>query len=302
MLKDYLVKESSLNHLTFQTDAKLAPHTTFGIGGHADYLVVPQSEDALLSLVALLRQNKIRFGVFGNGSNILFDDRGFRGVVILTKGLKSMEFQDTLVKVSAGTSLISLSRQAAKRSLSGLEFACGIPGSVGGAVFMNAGAHGGEMADVVLSSRYLDAAGNVCEITQHEFAYRHSVYQNTDRIILSCSLGLSYGVESEIQAKMEENKEKRTRTQPITDKSAGSVFRRTEGVIPAALIDQAGLKGLSVGGACVSEKHAGFIVNQGGATAHDVLSLIELVQQKIATVYGVELIPEIRYVSADLCK
>ena len=299
MLKDYLVKESSLGRLTFQTDALLAPHTTFGIGGHADYLVVPQSEDALLSLVAILRQNEIRFGVFGNGSNVLFDDRGFRGVVILTKGLKNIEFQDTLVKVSAGASLISLSRQAAKRSLSGLEFACGIPGSVGGAIFMNAGAHGGEMADIVLSSRYLDAAGKVCEITQHEFAYRHSVYQNTDRIILSCSIGLTYGVECEIQAKMEENKEKRTRTQPITDKSAGSVFRRTEGVIPAALIDQAGLKGFSVGGACVSEKHAGFIVNRGGATAHDVLSLVEVVRQKIASLYGVELMPEIRYISAD---
>ena len=137
------------------------------------------------------------------------------------------------------------------------------------------------------------------EITQHEFAYRHSVYQNTDRIILSCSIGLTYGVECEIQAKMVENKEKRTRTQPITDKSAGSVFRRTEGVIPAALIDQAGLKGFSVGGACVSEKHAGFIVNRGGATAHDVLSLVEVVQQKIASLYGVELMPEIRYISAD---
>ena len=297
MLKDYLAKESSLNHLTFQTDAKLAPHTTFGIGGHADYLVVPQSEDGLLSLVAFLREKEIRFGVFGNGSNVLFDDKGFRGVVILTGGLRDVVFQDTLVKVSSGASLISLSMQAAKRSLSGLEFACGIPGSVGGAVFMNAGAHGGEMADIVLSSRYLDSSGNVREITQHEFAYRHSVYQTNDSIILSCSLGLSYGVEADISAKMAENKEKRTKSQPIKDKSAGSVFRRTDGVIPAALIDQAGLKGLSVGGACVSEKHAGFIVNRGGATARDVLSLIELVKQKIDSVYGVQLIPEIRYVS-----
>jgi len=296
MLKDYLVKESSFNRLTFQTDARLAPHTTFGIGGHADYLVAPQNEEALISLVAFLREKEIRFGIFGNGSNVLFDDKGFRGVVILTNAIRSVDFRDTLVKVSCGASLISLSMQAAKHSLSGLEFACGIPGTVGGAVFMNAGAHGGEMSDIVLSSRYLDAVGNVCEITQHDFAYRHSVYQDSDRIILSCCLGLSYGTESEIRAKMAENKQKRTMTQPIKDKSAGSVFRRTEGIIPAALIDKAGLKGLSVGGACVSEKHAGFIVNRGGATACDVLALIELIQQKIDSVYGVQLIPEIRYI------
>lgn len=297
MLKDYLAKESSLNHLTFQTDARLAPHTTFGIGGHADYLVIPQSEQALLSLVAFLREKEIRFGVFGNGSNVLFDDRGFRGVVILTGGIRHMTFQDTLVTVSSGASLVSLSLQAAKHSLSGLEFACGIPGSVGGAVFMNAGAHGGEMSNVVISSRYLDSLGNVREITQHDFSYRHSIYQNHDWIILSCCLGLSSGSRADITARMAENKETRTKTQPIKDKSAGSVFRRTEGVIPAALIDKAGLKGLSVGGASVSEKHAGFIVNRGDATARDVLTLIDLVKQRIKSVYDVELIPEIRYVS-----
>ncbi|MBR6768705.1 MAG: UDP-N-acetylmuramate dehydrogenase [Clostridia bacterium] len=296
MLKDYLVKESSFNRLTFQTDARLAPHTTFGIGGLADYLVTPHNEEAFLSLVTLLRENEIRFGVFGNGSNLLFDDKGFRGVVILTKGIRGVEFQDTLVKVSCGVPLISLSIQAARHSLSGLEFACGIPGTVGGAIFMNAGAHGGAMSDIVLSSRYLDVQGNVLEITQHDFAYRHSVYQDTDRIILSCCLGLSYGTESEIRAKMEENKQKRTMTQPVNDKSAGSVFRRTEGVIPAALIDRAGLKGLSVCGASVSEKHAGFIVNRGDATACDVLSLIELIKNRIDSVYGVQLIPEIRYI------
>lgn len=297
MLRDYLVKESSLNRLTFQTDARLAPHTTFGIGGHADYLVIPQNEDALVSLVSYLREREVRFGVFGNGSNLLFDDRGFRGVVILTSGIRGIEFQDTLVKVSCGASLISLSMQAAKRSLSGLEFACGIPGTVGGAVFMNAGAHGGEMSDVVLSSRYLDSLGSIREITQHDFSYRHSVYQDhSDWIVLSCRLGLSYGNEGEIRDKMAENKQKRTSTQPIKDQSAGSVFKRTEGAIPAALIDKAGLKGLSVGGASVSEKHAGFIVNRGDATASDVLSLIELIKNKINSVYGIQLVTEIRYI------
>lgn len=297
MLKDYLVKESSFDRLTFQTDARLAPHTTFGIGGHADYLVVPKNEDALVSLIAFLRENGIRFGVFGNGSNILFDDKGFRGVVILTRGLRGVQFQETQVTVPCGYSLISLSKQAAKHSLSGLEFACGIPGTVGGAIFMNAGAHGGEMADIVISSRYLDAMGNVHKITEHDFSYRHSVYQDTDRIILSCCLNLSVGNEADICSKMEENKQKRTASQPIKDKSAGSVFKRTEGVIPAALIDQAGLKGLSVGGASVSKKHAGFIVNRGDATAYDVLMLIELIRKKIDSVYGVHLVPEIRFIA-----
>ena len=296
MLKDYLAKESSLHHLSFQTNVSLAPHTTFGIGGLADYLVIPQSEESLLVLIGFLRENGIRFGVFGNGSNLLFDDKGYRGVVILTSGIRHICFTDTLVEASCGASLIALSMKAAKNALSGLEFACGIPGTVGGALFMNAGAHGGEMADIVLSSRYLDTQGNLHEITEHDFSYRHSRYQENGGIILSCRMGLSYGKESEIRARMAENKKKRESTQPIKEKSAGSVFRRSDGVIPAALIDRAGLKGLTVGGATVSEKHAGFIVNRGDATASDVLCLIDLIKERIAALYGVELVPEIRYI------
>ena len=297
MLKDYLAKESSFGHITFQTDALLAPHTTFGIGGQADYLVTPQTEEALLSLISFLREREIRFGVFGNGSNVLFSDKGFRGVVILTSGLRRVVIQDTMIEAYCGASLIALSQKAAKSALSGLEFACGIPGTVGGAIYMNAGAHGGEMSDLVLSSRYLDQFGTIHEITSHDFSYRHSVYQDTDRIILSCKLGLSYGLASDIDRRMYENKTKRESTQPTKEKSAGSVFRRMEGVIPAALIDQAGMKGHSVGGAAVSEKHAGFIVNRGGATAYDVLTLIECITQKIESMYRVRLIPEIKYIS-----
>lgn len=296
MLEDYLVKESSLNHLTFQTNVCLAPYTTFGIGGPADYLVLPKSEEALLSLVDYLRQGEIRFEVFGRGSNILFSDRGFRGVVILTRNLRSFSMTDTVIRAACGASLITLSAAALRASLSGLEFACGIPGSVGGAVFMNAGAHGREMKDIVLSSRYLSEDGKIVEITDHAFSYRHSVYQKTNRIILSCSLGLSYGRPDEIAARMTENKRKREETQPIASKSAGSVFRREENFIPAKAIDEAGLKGLSVGDAAISEKHAGFIVNQGSAKAEDVLTLIEQVRKIIFNLYQRDPIPEIRFI------
>ncbi len=296
MFEDYLAKECSLNRLTYHRNIALAPYTTFGIGGVADYLVMPHSEDSLVSLIALLRENKIPFFLCGNGSNLLFDDRGFRGVVIRTTSLRGFRITDTVIEAFCGTSLIALSAAAARASLSGLEFACSIPGSVGGALFMNAGAHGGEMADVLLSSRYLDESGCVRETTEHDFSYRTSRFQKTGEVILSCRLGLSYGKGEEILHKMAENRERREASQPVHQKSAGSVFRRGEGIIPAMLIDEAGLKGMSVGDAVVSEKHAGFIVNRGGATAKDVLTLIEKIKERIFALYGKELFCEIRYI------
>ena len=297
MINDYLAKECSLSQLTFQTDAMLAPHSTFGIGGQADYIVKPLCEDALIRLIDFLKKNGIRYGVFGNGSNLLFDDAGYRGVVILTTGLKNYRITETVIEAECGTSLIGLSALATREGLSGLEFACGIPGSLGGAVYMNAGAHGGEMSDVVLSVRYLDSEGTVRETTSHGFSYRHSFYQDRDYIILSCKMGLRFGDREEILRKVAANKEKRESTQPTRERSAGSVFRRSDGIIPAALIDRAGLKGLSVGGAQVSRKHAGFIVNTGNATACDVITLINLISEKIYSLYQIQLTPEIRLIS-----
>ena len=296
MLQDYLVKESSLNHLHYQKDAMLAPHSTFGIGGHCDYFVTPFSENCLIELIAFLKKRKFRYIVIGNGSNLLFDDRGFRGCVISTKAMRDVTVDGNVLTVSAGYSLIALSQLAAKHSLSGLEFACSIPASVGGAVCMNAGAYGGEMKDIVTSCRYLTKEGNVCETTDHDFSYRHSRYQLTGETVLSCQIRLQHAETDEILSRMKENKTKREATQPTKEKSAGSVFRRMEGVIPAKLIDEAGLKGLTVGGATVSEKHAGFIVNRGNATAKDVLSLIDLIKKAVRDRYGVDLVCEICHV------
>lgn len=296
MLDDYLAEKRSLSHLTFRKNCPLASYTTFGIGGAADYLVMPETEEALINLIGYLRRQEIRFFLCGNGSNLLFDDKGYRGVVILTKKLRSFRIVDTVMEAAAGASLIAVAAAAAHASLSGLEFASSIPGTVGGALFMNAGAHGGEMKDVVLSSRYLDAEGRIREITEHSFSYRSSLFQENGGIVLSCRLGLHYGRPDEILCKISENRKKREDTQPVKMKSAGSVFRRTESCIPAKLIDEAGLKGLSVGDAAVSEKHAGFIVNRGNATAADVLSLIEKIRERILLQYGKELVCEIRYI------
>lgn len=296
MLSNYLAKESSLNSLIYYKDEPLAPHSTFGIGGQCDYFVKPLNESALIALIGVLKKTEAPYFVIGNGSNLLFDDRGFRGCVISTKELKTVTLRGETIHAECGASLIALSSLAAKHSLTGLEFACSIPATLGGAVYMNAGAYGGEMKDIITTVRYLDTDGSVQTTLDHGFDYRHSVYQNTDRIILSASLTLKSGSGEEIYARMQENKAKRSNTQPIHEKSAGSVFRRMENVIPAKLIDEAGLKGLCVGDAAVSCKHAGFIVNKGNATSADVLALIALIETTIQKRYGVSLSCEIRYI------
>ena len=297
MLQDYLAKECSLNHLNYQKDAMLAPHSTFGIGGHCDYFVTPFSETCLIELIAYLKKRQTRFIVIGNASNLLFDDHGFRGCVISTKAMRDVTVDGNVLTVSAGYSLIALSQLAAKHSLSGLEFACSIPGTVGGAIFMNAGAYGGEMKNIVTSCRYLTKEGIICETTDHDFSYRHSRYQLTGEIVLSCQIRLQYAEKDTILSRMQENKAKREATQPTKEKSAGSVFRRMEGIIPAKLIDEEGLKGLAVRGASVSEKHAGFIVNRSNASAKDVLMLIALIKKTIKDRYGVDLICEIQHIT-----
>ena len=299
MLNNYLAKECSLNNLAYQINEPLAPQSTFGIGGQCDYFVKPFSEGALISLIAFLNENRIRYTVIGNASNLLFDDAGYRGCVISTQGLRSVSIRDTEIEVGAGYSLIALSSQAQKRGLSGLEFACSIPATVGGAVYMNAGAYGGEIKDIVTTVRYLSPDGKVVETSEHGFSYRHSVYQENDGVILSCCMSLTHKDADLILDKMEENRQKREATQPTREKSAGSVFRRMPDCIPAKLIDEAGLKGFSCGGAEVSTKHAGFIVNRGSATSRDVCTLISRIQEIIKARYGVSLCCEIRFISAD---
>ena len=274
----------------------MSDYTTFKTGGPAAVGVFPQSEAAAAKAVRILADAK--HCVLGNGSNVLFPDKGYDGAVIITSQMKDVTLDGELVCAQCGASLTKTAALAMKNSLSGLEFAYGIPGSIGGAVYMNAGAYGGEMSQVVVESRYIDSDGKSGVLTQdeHDFSYRHSAYTDTDRIIVGCKMRLSRGSMDEIKAKTDENIFKRRDKQPLEYPSAGSVFKRPTGNFAGKLISDCGLKGYTVGGAQVSQKHAGFIINIGGATSDDILRLIEHIKSEVVRQFGVELECEVRYI------
>lgn len=291
--------------LPFSEQEPLAPHTTFRIGGAARFWLMPKNTAQLREMLALCRANGVRRYLLGNGSNTLFSDEGFDGAVIDLRGIDAPAVCETqpdgtaVLTVSAGSTLGRLCAEAQSRGLTGLEFACGIPGTVGGAVYMNAGAYGGEMKQVVERVHFLEADGTPGVMSGEDlaFGYRKSAFMGTKRIITSAELRLESGAEAEITAKMEDFMRRRREKQPLELPSAGSVFKRPEGYFAGALIEQCGLKGFAVGGACVSEKHAGFIVNKGGATCADVEALIRAIQDTVFQATGVELEPEIRRIS-----
>ncbi len=290
--------------IEFNTDVRLCEISSFKIGGVADYVVYPDTEEKLIFAVSLARSLGIRYSVVGNTSNVLFSDKGFSGMILVTRRLTEFSFVqndgENLLICGAGAMLPVLSKAAAERSLSALEFACGIPATVGGAVYMNAGAHGGQMSDILISSRAYDVENNtVCELlaVEHGFSYRHSIYMNNDSLVcLGAKLSLTIGEKCEIVEKMKKYSAHRRSTQPLAMASAGSYFKRPDGYIAAKLIDECGLKGYRIGGACVSDMHAGFIVNLGGATSEDVLSLEEYVREKVYSCTGVTLEREVRLV------
>ena len=291
-------------NLPVSLDESLGRHTTFRIGGNADFFCVPATVTQLTRILELCRQYQVRTYLLGNGSNTLFSDAGFGGAVICLTGLNSrfsMQAQpdgSTKVLAPAGMMLSALCNTAQKESLAGLEFAFGIPGTVGGAVYMNAGAYGGEMKDVVVATRYLDHDLTLREAVgaAHDFGYRHSAFSDTDCVVLGSMLALTPGDPEKIRAHMTELSERRRSRQPLDLPSAGSTFKRPAGGYAAALIDQAGLKGYTVGGAQVSEKHAGFVVNRGGATFDDVLRLMDHIRSEVLRTSGVELEPEVRII------
>lgn len=271
-------------------------YTSFRIGGAADAVLFAQSEEQLVRAVRLCKEAGERYLVVGNGSNLLVSDRGVRDLVIIIRdAFSQVSFSDETMTVGAGVRLTAAAQAAAGQSLSGLEFAYGIPGLVGGALAMNAGAYGGEMAQIVQSVRILEPDGEIHEFSneQMEFGYRKSALKN-GRIALSATLLLHRGEEEAIRARMAQYKSARQEKQPLSFPSAGSVFKRPEGHFAGALIENAGLKGVSVGGAQVSEKHAGFIVNTGIATCQDVLELIKLIQKRVLEQSGVQLETELR--------
>jgi len=280
----------------------MCKHTSFKIGGPADIFVKPKNIDKLKNIIRIAKENNIQATVIGNGSNLLIKDGGIRGIVI-KPDFKEIKFlEDNKVEVGAGVLLSKIANEAYNKSLSGLEFASGIPGTIGGAIRMNAGAYGSEFKDIVISSKYLDKDLNVHDISneEHEFKYRHSRFcENKNDIIVSTTLQLKEANKEEIKAKMDENNNSRREKQPINFPSAGSTFKRGEEYITAQLIDKCNLKGYNVGDACVSEKHAGFIVNKGNATAKDVLELIDIVKKKVCEKFNVNIELEMEVLGED---
>lgn len=300
MVTDEFIKSIQSESVIIKRDEPMYLHTSFRIGGNAECFCEVKSIDALKNVTESCKSFEIPYFVIGLGSNILVSDKGISGVVIKLGGdFDEIELTDeNTLRCGAGVSLAGVCIYAKNNSLGGIEFAWGIPGSVGGAVYMNAGAYGGEIKDVVVSSRYLDSNGNIRELSaeKHEFSYRHSFYTDRDVIILDVTLKLFPKNKNEIFYLMQDTMERRKAKQPLNRPSAGSVFKRPEGYYAAALIEQCGLKGLSVGDAQVSEKHSGFIVNNGRASSGDVLELIERVKGAVREKTGVELQCEIKYI------
>ena len=279
-------------------DEPMSRHTTFKIGGNADIFVKVKTEDELKTVLSLTKEFNLPLLLLGKGSNLLVSDKGIAGVVISLDGLDSVTVDGDTVTCGAGASLRAVCLAAQKSSLSGLEFAYGIPGTVGGALYMNAGAYGGEMSQVVVSATALDRDGNIKLFTpeQMKLGYRVSAFKNTDLIITSVTLKLKHGNADEIKAAMDDFFSRRRDKQPLEFPSAGSTFKRPEGYFAGALIEKNNLKGASVGGAQVSQKHAGFVINTGNATCEDVLSLIKKVKDTVKQADGVDLEPEVIFV------
>ncbi len=277
----------------------MANHTSFKIGGPADIMTYPGNSNQLVNIVKECVKSNIPYMVMGNGTNLLVSDKGIRGVVIkIYDNLAAFKVDNDTIELEAGMLVSKASKLALKYSLTGLEFAEGIPGTVGGAVTMNAGAYIGEMCMVVHQTEYMDGEGNIITITgdEHCFSYRSSIIQKSKGIVLKTRLKLQKGDSVNIKEKMDEFNFKRRDKQPLEWPSAGSVFKRPQGYFVGKLIDDCGLRGYGIGGAQISDKHSGFIINRGGATCSDVLALIKYIQTTVDEKFGVQLEPELRII------
>lgn len=281
------------------TNESMKKHTTFKIGGNADYFLVPENSAELSSAVKICTENNIPYFVLGNGSNILVSDNGIDGAVISTEKIGNVKLcDDNTVYADAGAKLSKTANFAAKNALSGLETLSGIPGTVGGAVFMNAGAYGGEIKDIVHEVYAIDKNGTEKVFSNAEcmFGYRKSIFTDGEYIITGAKFALAQKDKEEILQSMHEYAEKRREKQPLTEPSAGSTFKRPEGYFAGKLIEDSGLKGFAVGGAAVSEKHCGFVVNKGNATCKDVVDLVNHIKKCVHEKFGVDLHEEIRII------
>ncbi len=280
------------------TDVSMKQHTTFRTGGNADYFVTARSEESLTGLIRYLKKEKLPYYILGNGSNVLFADEGYRGIVVKTGKFDDIRVSGNVLRAGAGVILARAAYVARKKSLTGMEFAAGIPGTVGGAVVMNAGAYESEIKDIITGARAVDETGNIIFLSKEELKlnYRHSIVSERELIITEAVFELAYGDSDEIEAKMKELAARRTEKQPLEYPSAGSTFKRPEGYFAGKLIEDAGMKGFSVGDAQVSEKHSGFVINRGNATTQDILTLIKKVQEAVYDKFGVMLEMEVKVV------
>ena len=276
----------------------MASHCTFRCGGNAELFVTPGSIDELTQVVALCRENDVEFLVIGNGSNLLVSDQGYRGVIIqLDRNMEEITVDGTEIRAAAGALLSSIAVAARRASLAGFEFAGGIPGTLGGAVVMNAGAYGGEMKDVLKEVTVMTGDGEIRVIpaSELEMGYRTSIIKKAGYLVLGATISLKEGNLEEIKALTRELSEKRTSKQPLEFPSAGSTFKRPEGYFAGKLIMDSGLRGYQIGGARVSDKHCGFVINAGDATAQDVVALMNHVTEVVREKYGVTLEPEVKF-------
>lgn len=294
---EHIISKAKAMGCEVKQDELLSKCTTFKIGGAAAAVITVDSVKELSEVMSLCKKYDVQRMVIGNGSNLLVSDDGYNGIVIKLDGdFKNITIDGETVKCGSGVSLASLCKFARDNNLSGLEFAWGIPGTVGGAAFMNAGAYGGEMKHVVMSTSYITNDGDTGTFTgeENKFSYRHSIYSDNDYVITGVAFKLKTDDPELIKERMDDYMSRRRSKQPLDYPSAGSVFKRPEGYFAGGLIEECGLKGYSIGGAQVSEKHAGFIINKGGATCSDVCKLVEHIQKTVKENKGVELECEIR--------
>ena len=282
-------------------DEKLSEYVNFKVGGPADILLIPNSKEQVIKSIKICKENNIPFYLIGNGSNILVRDGGLRGVVLSLKNVKNIYVDGEKIEAECGVMLKEVSDKAIENSLTGFEFACGIPGTIGGAVFMNAGAYDGEISKVIESAEVIDENCNIIRLSREEldFGYRSSLVMKKGYTVLSAVFKLEKGQVKTIKELIEDLTNKRESKQPLEYPSAGSTFKRPTGYFAGKLIQDAGLKGYSIGGAAVSEKHSGFVINKGNATAKDITDLIKHIQDEVKKQFGVDLHPEVRIIGEE---
>lgn len=296
-LKDIL---EEMNIGEIKENEEMSKHTTYKVGGECSLFITPDSIDNLISLLKKLKELKVEYKIIGNGSNIIFSSKKYDGVIINLNKINMLEINETKVYVEAGYSIIKLTNMCANNGLSGIEFASGIPGNVGGAIYMNAGAYKSDMSEIIEDVTFLDEDYNIKTLPKKDldFSYRHSIFMDKNYIILSTNINLQKAKKEEIIELMNNRRQRRIESQPLEYPSAGSVFRNpSDTVFSGKLIEDLGLKGYSIGGAKISEKHANFIVNYNNATAEDIKALIDLIKEKVKEKYNIELKVEQEFVN-----